>query len=179
MALDTDTFDSLKKEYQFKSGTENWHPVIIDGKEISDAYVGISGTVIYTPGKQILPGTKLTDNEYSKYALPTKLNTSCLLEIVLNGQTLPVHRIVAETFLELCFIYTPEEILEKPERAKSTLEELLKNNTQKGWVIHHKDNNANNNSVPNLVWLTEEDHTKTHPNKTFLIKNKKLCKSHI
>ena len=99
MALDTDTFDSLKKEYQFKSGTENWHPVIIDGKEISDAYVGISGTVIYTPGKQILPGTKLTDNEYSKYALPTKLNTSCLLEIVLNGQTLPVHRIVAETFL--------------------------------------------------------------------------------
>ena len=168
MALDTDTFDSLKKEYQFKSGTENWHPVIIDGKEISDAYVGISGTVIYTPGKQILPGTKLTDNEYSKYALPTKLNTSCLLEIVLNGQTLPVHRIVAETFLGIVlYLYI------------SNLENYLKNNAQKGWVIHHKDNNANNNSVPNLVWLTEEDHTKTHPNKTFLIKNKKLCKSHI
>ena len=53
---------------------------------------------------------------------------------------------------------------------------LGKESNAETWVVHHKDNNANNNSVPNLVWLVKSDHPITPPNNTFDIENGKLCR---
>ena len=177
MALNTDTFKSLQNEFQFKGTTEHWRGAILQGEELPDVYVGISGTILHTPGIVIKPSSNLTAEEYSKYALPTKLNSDCLLEVVINNKLLPVHRIVAETFKNECFIYNRKEIKENKKRNKNSLNKYLKKKTgAETWVVHHKDNNANNNSVPNLVWLLKSDHPITHPNNTFGIENGKLCR---
>lgn len=177
MALNTDTFKSLQNEFQFKGTTEHWRKAILQGNELPDIYVGISGTILYAPGINIDSNSNLTAEEYSKYALPTKLNSDCLLEVVINNKLLPVHRIVAETFKTECFIYTTEDIDKNPDRSEDSLNNYLgKESGAETWVVHHKDNNANNNSVPNLVWLLKSDHPITHPNNTFGIKNGKLCR---
>ena len=177
MALNTDTFKSLQNEFQFKGITEHWRKAILQGNKLPDIYVGISGTILYAPGINIDSNSNLTAEEYSKYALPTKLSPSCLLEVVINNKHLQVHRIVAETFKNECFIYNRKEIKENKNRNKNSLNKYLKKKTgAETWVVHHKDNNANNNSVPNLVWLLKSDHPITHPNNTFGIKNGKLCR---
>lgn len=177
MALNTDTFKSLQNEFQFKGTTEHWRKAILQGNKLPDIYVGISGTILYVPGIAINSNSNLTAEEYSKYALPTKLNSDCLLEVVINNKLLPVHRIVAETFKTECFIYTTEDIDKNPDRSEDSLNNYLgKESGAETWVVHHKDNNANNNSVPNLVWLLKSDHPITHPNNTFGIKNGKLCR---
>lgn len=177
MALNTDTFKSLQNEFQFKGTTEHWRKAILQGNKLPDIYVGISGTILYAPGINIDSNSNLTAEEYSKYALPTKLNSDCLLEVVINNKLLPVHRIVAETFKTECFIYTTEDIDKNPDRSEDSLNNYLgKESGAETWVVHHKDNNANNNSVPNLVWLLKSDHPITHPNNTFGIKNGKLCR---
>ncbi len=95
MALNTDTFKSLQNEFQFKGTTEHWRGAILHREKLPDIYVGISGTILHTPGIAINPSRNLTAEEYSKYALPTKLSPSCLLEVVINNRHLQVHRIVA------------------------------------------------------------------------------------
>lgn len=177
MALNTDTFKSLQNEFQFKGTTEHWQGAILQGEGLPAVYVGISGTILYAPGINIDSNSNLTAEEYSKYALPTKLNSDCLLEAVINNKLLPVHRIVAETFKTECFIYTTEDIDKNPDRSEDSLNNYLgKESGAETWVVHHKDNNANNNSVPNLVWLLKSDHPITHPNNTFGIENGKLCR---
>lgn len=177
MALNTDTFKSLQNEFQFKGTTEHWRKAILHRKKLPDVYVGISGTILHAPGINIDSNSNLTAEEYSKYALPTKLNSDCLLEVVINNKLLPVHRIVAETFKTECFIYTTEDIDKNPDRSEDSLNNYLgKESCAETWVVHHKDNNANNNSVPNLVWLLKSDHPITHPNNTFGIENGKLCR---
>lgn len=179
MALNTDSFTSLQNEYQFKGRTENWRPATIYGNKLPNIYVGISGTIIFLPNTEI---TKTTILDSYDCALPTKLNSSCLLMVTLpSGEVYPVHRIVAETFKTECFIYNSDEIIAKPERHINSLENYLNNNlSNPAWVVHHKDNNANNNSVPNLVWLVESDHQPrnldTHPNNTFIINDGMLYK---
>jgi hypothetical protein len=136
--LSNERYDELRKELKL---LQSRHMLPRNWKRYKDTnyWVTDGGCVLYSEKDFTLDKNGYTKFCCSGRTLTFFMGTNGVYVKALNDKAYDVHRLVAETFLPI----------------KDT----------NGLQVHHKDNNAYNNSVYNLQWVTRAEHDEIH-NKT-------------